>query len=66
VTSAYPLSEAEQGRIDAAMRARLGKDCTVEAHVDGTLIGGAVIKIGDSVIDLSLRGRLAALAQQLA
>lgn len=66
VTSAYPLSGAEQSRIDAAMRARLGKDCTVEAHVDGTLIGGAVIKIGDSVIDLSLRGRLAALAQQLA
>lgn len=65
VTSAYPLSPAEHGRIDAAMRARLGRDCTVAARVDGSLIGGAVIKIGDSVIDLSLRGRLSALAQQL-
>jgi F-type H+-transporting ATPase subunit delta len=66
VRSAYPLSTAEQGRIDAAIRARLGKDCEVESAVDPALIGGAVIRIGDSVIDLSLRGRLTALAQTLA
>lgn len=65
VTSAFALSDAERGRIDAAMRGRLGKDCQLEATVDPALIGGAVIKIGDSVIDLSLRGRLTALGQQL-
>jgi len=64
VISAFPLSEAERARIDAAMRGRLGKDCKIEASVDSALIGGAVIKVGDSVIDLSLRGRLTALAQQ--
>lgn len=65
VTSAFPLSEAERAKLDAAMRGRLGKDCKIEAAVDPALIGGAVVKVGDSVIDLSLRGRLTALAQQV-
>ena len=65
VTSAFPLNAAERNKIDTAMRARLGKDCKIEATLDPALIGGAIIKIGDSVIDLSLRGRLSALAQQL-
>jgi len=66
VSSAFPLSETELKSIDSAMRARLGRSCTVEADVDAELIGGAVIRVGDSVIDLSLRGRLAALGRQLA
>lgn len=65
VTSAYPLSDAERAKIDAAMRGRLGKECKLETSIDPTLIGGAVVKVGDSVIDLSLRGRLTALAQQV-
>ncbi len=65
VISAFPLSEAERAKLDAAMRGRLGKDCKIEAAVDPALIGGAVVKVGDSVIDLSLRGRLTALAQQV-
>ena len=65
VRSAFPLSAVERARIDAAMHARLGQDCQIEAAVDAALIGGAVIKIGDAVIDLSLRGRLTALTQQL-
>lgn len=65
VTSAYALAPAESGKIEAAIRERLGKDCHVESSVDDGLIGGAVIRIGDAVIDLSMRGRLAALEQQL-
>jgi F-type H+-transporting ATPase subunit delta len=65
VTAAYALSDAEQQKIEGAVRGRLGRNCAIESNVDQELIGGAVIKIGDSVIDLSLRGRLAALAQQL-
>ena len=66
VTSAFPLTDAERQKIDAAVQKRLGRSCEVESQVDSSLIGGAVIKIGDEVIDLSLRGRLAALGQQLA
>ena len=64
VISAYPLSDAETAKLNAAMRSRLGKECKIEASVDASLIGGAVVRVGDSVIDLSLRGRLTALAQQ--
>ena len=64
VISAYALSDAETVKLIAAMRGRLGKDCKIEATVDPSLIGGAVVRVGDSVIDLSLRGRLTALVQQ--
>lgn len=66
VLSAYPLDDAQQGRIEKAIRERLGRSCRIEAGVDEHLIGGAVIRIGDSVIDLSLRGRLEGLGQQIA
>ena len=66
VESAYAMSEGEQEEIAAAVRTRMGRDCKVSATTNADLIGGAVIKIGDSVIDLSLRGRLRALGQQLA
>ncbi|MEQ8234186.1 MAG: F0F1 ATP synthase subunit delta [Gammaproteobacteria bacterium] len=65
VTSAFALNGAERDRIEQAVKSRLGSQCEIAASVDPELIGGAVIKIGDSVIDLSLRGRLAALEQQL-
>ncbi len=65
VTTAYALNDAERRTIDVAMRTRLGRECKLETAVDPSLIGGAVLKVGDSVIDLSLRGRLTALAQQL-
>jgi len=65
VLSAYPLIDTEKQRLEQAVRTRTGRDCHIDSSVDQSLIGGAVIKIGDSVIDLSLKGRLAALEQQL-
>nr|VFJ42743.1 MAG: F-type H+-transporting ATPase subunit delta [Candidatus Kentron sp. DK]VFJ47036.1 MAG: F-type H+-transporting ATPase subunit delta [Candidatus Kentron sp. DK] len=66
VTSAYPLTPAYQQGIKAAMVKRLGQEVEISAVVDQSLIGGAVIQAGDVVIDLSLRGRLARLALELA
>jgi F-type H+-transporting ATPase subunit delta len=65
VTSAYPLDRQQQDAIAQAVRQRLSRDIVVSSHVDPTLIGGAVIRAGDTVIDLSVRGRLAALAASL-
>lgn len=65
VASAFPLNEEECTRISEAISARIGKACEIETSLDPQLIGGAVIKIGDSVIDLSLRRRLSELAQDL-
>lgn len=65
VTSAYPLDASESRRISDSISARVGKACELETAVDPQLIGGAVIKIGDSVTDLSLRRRLSDLGQDL-
>ena len=65
VTSAAPLSAADEQKISAALKERLGRDVRIETEIDETLIGGAVIRAGDVVIDGSLRARLDGLAHAL-
>jgi len=65
VTSATPLSDAQQREIVAALRKRFDREVTLETRVDESLIGGAVIRAGDVVIDGSLRARLNGLANAL-
>lgn len=62
VTSAIPLSQEQKQEIEAAMKSRLGKNVRLNCDVDAALIGGAIIRSGDVVIDGSLRGRLDQLA----
>jgi F-type H+-transporting ATPase subunit delta len=66
VTSATPLPESELATIREALRKRFGREVEVEAAVDASLIGGAVIDAGDVVIDGSLRGKLDRLQSALA
>lgn len=66
VRSAYPLESGEQNEIANAMGKRLGKKIEVTTLVDESLIGGVVIRAGDSVIDASVKGRLKQLANELA
>jgi len=65
VTSASELSKKQVGEIAAALTERLGCDVKVETEIDENLIGGAVIRAGDVVIDGSLRARLEGLATAL-
>ena len=65
ITSAFELSEAHRATIVEAMEQRLGTRVELDCTVDGSLIGGVVIRAGDLVIDASLRGRLGQLAQAL-
>ena len=65
VTSASPISKKQQDTISKALRERLGRDVNIETEIDEHLIGGAVIKAGDVVIDGSLRARLEGLAAAL-
>lgn len=66
VISATEASEAQLAKIAAALKARLGKEVRVTSKVDPTLIGGAVIRAGDMVIDGSLSGRLTKLSTSIA
>ncbi len=65
VTSATGLSSEQVGEIAAALKKRLGRDVRIETEIDENLIGGAVIRAGDVVIDGSLRARLEGLATAL-
>lgn len=65
VTSAFALSDTQQQSIADSMRKRLGNEIDVSVSVDKALIGGVIIRSGDTVIDASLRGRLSQLGQSL-
>jgi len=65
VTTAAKLGEDQKQEIVKALKARLGRDIRIETEIDETLIGGAVIRAGDVVIDGSLRSRLTGLSNAL-
>jgi len=65
VTSAAALDEARRAQIAAALERRLKRQVRLHCAVDPTLIGGAVLRAGDLVIDGSLRTRLDRIAYEL-
>ena len=58
VVSAYALNDAQINEISASVSKRIGKNVDVNASEDKELIGGVVIRVGDAVIDASIKGRL--------
>ena len=65
VTSAFALSDEQQDKLAKVLSARLGREVRLHAAEDATLIGGVLIRAGDLVIDGSVRGKLAKLAEAL-
>lgn len=66
VISAYALTDEQTSSIVEALGKRLSCKVRITNEVDPDLIGGAIIRAGDLVIDGSIRGRLAALEQSVA
>ncbi len=58
VVSAGPLSEAYLGRLRAELERATGKKVLIAHKEDRSLIGGVITRIGDQVIDGSVRARL--------
>lgn len=56
--SAFPASAAQQARIVESLRRRLGRTVELSCSTDAALLGGAIIRAGDLVIDGSVRGKL--------
>jgi F-type H+-transporting ATPase subunit delta len=65
VISAVRLDPAQADKLSAALHARLKRQVRMRNTVDETLVGGAVIRAGDLVIDGSLKGRLERLRTEL-
>jgi F-type H+-transporting ATPase subunit delta len=65
VTSALKLTAKQEKDISAALKTRLGRDITLNTSVDKTLLGGAIIRAGDLIIDGSALGKLNRLANAI-
>lgn len=65
VTSAFALSAEQQDKLAKVLSARLSREVRLHAAEDPALIGGVVIRAGDLVIDGSVRGKIAKLAEAL-
>jgi len=65
VITAFPLSDTQQQNIVAGLKKRLGRDISLTTRVDDTLIGGAIIRAGDMVIDGTVTRRLEDLTHSL-
>jgi len=61
VSSARPLSDAQRQAIAKRLKHRSGKEVRLDAEVDESLIGGVRVRLDNTVIDGSVRGRLEAL-----
>ena len=65
VTSAAPLDQQQQLSLSEALARKLKRQVRLHCETDKTLIGGAVLRAGDLVIDGSLRTRLDRIATEL-
>jgi len=65
VVSAQPLDAEQQKMLSEALRLKLQRKVNMQVSLDKSLLGGAVIRAGDTVIDGSIRGRLTKLAESL-
>jgi len=65
VTSAAPLANSQLETLSAALQRRLKRHVRLQCDTDSSLIGGAVLRAGDLVIDGSLRARLERIAYDL-
>lgn len=66
ITSAFPIDKAQIESIVVTLAQRYGrKHIKANVAVDPELIGGVSIRIGDEVIDASVRGKLAQMASAL-
>jgi F-type H+-transporting ATPase subunit delta len=65
VVAATQLTPDQETRYAAALQKKLGRQVRLHTRIDDSLLGGAILKAGDLVIDGSLKGRLERLAIEL-
>jgi F-type H+-transporting ATPase subunit delta len=65
VTLAEPPSEQHLAAIKDALKAVTRKDVRVDVHIDPSIIGGLVVKLGSRMVDSSLRTKLNSIKQAM-
>ena len=65
VTSAVALDADTEERLAARVAAATGRRVEMTKHVDAAVLGGLVVRVGDVIVDGSLRSRIRQLRQRL-
>jgi F-type H+-transporting ATPase subunit delta len=65
ILTAFELKTEQEEKLAKALAAKLDRKVNLSSKVDRSIIGGAVIRAGDLVIDASVRGKLAKLAEAI-
>ncbi len=65
VTSALPLDKSQQDTISQQLRAKYGPALDIKFAVDESILGGLIVRVGDRVLDNSVRSRLAEVQQRM-
>ncbi|MDH5395272.1 MAG: F0F1 ATP synthase subunit delta [Gammaproteobacteria bacterium] len=65
ITSAFPLTDSQITSVTEALKKRLGREVSLVTKIDDAIVGGAIIRAGDLVIDGSVSGQLEKLATSL-
>src|SRR4051794_6957725 len=58
IVTARPLNDDQLAQLKTQLRARAGRDVHIDAHVDPSILGGIVVKLGSQQIDASIRTKL--------
>ena len=64
-TSAVPLSPEQLVALERSLETRTGMDIELKTDVDPSLMGGVLVRIGDTVLDGTVKGSLERLREQL-
>jgi F-type H+-transporting ATPase subunit delta len=65
VTSAHELNNDEKRQLRTVLEQRTGKKVEARFQIDGALLGGAVVRLGSTIYDGSVRDQLKRLREQL-
>ncbi len=65
VISAFALTSEQEQAITKMLKSKLGRDVSITTSTDESLIGGVIIKAGDTIIDGSMKSQLESLAINL-
>ncbi len=66
ITSAVELDQATTESLGRRIGERAGRKVRLAAHVDPDIIGGIVLRVGNSILDASIRNRLEQLRRHVA
>ncbi len=63
--TAVDLADARQGEVKKQLADQLGKELILDFSADAAILGGVVLKVGDKILDASLRAQLEGMKEQI-